>query len=362
MNQEKETTWQTGLIQGPGVTRDGAIGKDGVIVLSGDKGLIYRSADNGISWQTIDTNLGDWFDLYGIATDGKGRFVTVGRGRVILTSTSNGKSWTQIKQKSSDRSIYKAVFGDNNLVIAADEEVGYHMSTDGGLTWTHNTDKKLSALRTIEFLKDSFYAANPTKVWRSPDGKAWSLLNSQSIGARALAYNKQTDTFFAGGHTISRSTDGGNTWEQVLDLAKFYDKSPNIMGIACFDDYVVCTGDDMLTLVSKDNGASWGQLGSYPVKGGFLGLLQNSERIIGIGTFTKADDPICYIEKSAIIDAELTVLTPETEPIPVPPPTPTPTPTPTPSETLIKLLADDCDAIAVIFARIAGNLRELNEE
>ncbi|MDQ1354229.1 MAG: hypothetical protein QG657_4538, partial [Acidobacteriota bacterium] len=89
MNQKKETYWQTGLIQEPGVTRDGVIGKEGVIVLSGDKGLTYRSADGGISWQTIDTNLGDWFDLYGIATDGKGRFVTVGRGRVILISTSN---------------------------------------------------------------------------------------------------------------------------------------------------------------------------------------------------------------------------------------------------------------------------------
>jgi hypothetical protein len=37
-------------------------------------------------------------------------------------------------------------------------------------------------------------------------------------------------------------------------------------------------------------------------------------------------------------------------------------PTPTPKGALIKLLADDCDAMAVLLARIAGNLRGLNEE
>ncbi|MCX6584311.1 MAG: hypothetical protein NT166_29400, partial [Candidatus Aminicenantes bacterium] len=145
MNEKKETNWTTGLIPGPGATRDGAIGKDGVIVLAGDNGLIYRSPDGGKSWQTINSGLGNWFHLFGAATDGKGRFVTVGRGRVILASTNNGVSWSVVQPKSSDRSIYKATFGRNNLVLAADEEVGYHMSTDGGMTWTHNQDKKLSA-------------------------------------------------------------------------------------------------------------------------------------------------------------------------------------------------------------------------
>jgi photosystem II stability/assembly factor-like uncharacterized protein len=357
MNQKKETTWQTGLIAGPGATRDGAIGKDGVIVLAGDNGLIYRSTDGGKSWQTINSGLGDWFHLFGTATDGKGRFVTVGRGRVILTSTNNGVSWSVVQQKSSDRSIYKATFGRNNLVLAADEEVGYHMSTDGGMTWTHNQDKKLSALRTIEFLNDTFYAGSPTKVWRSADGVNWSKVETQSNGARALAYNEQTDTFFAGAHAISRSMDGGNTWEQVFDLGPVYGDKANIMGITCFDDVVVCTGGDMLTLISKDNGATWGQLGSYPAKGGFLGLLQTAERIIGVGIFEKDSEPVCYIEKAAVIDAELTEITPTSKPIPTP--TPTPTPTPPPTGALNNMLADELDNIAGSLGRIAGYLRRL---
>jgi photosystem II stability/assembly factor-like uncharacterized protein len=77
----------------------------------------------------------------------------------------------------------------------------------------------------------------------------------------------QTGTLFAGAHAISRSTDGGNTWEQVFDLEPFYGDKANIMGITCFDDYVVCTGGDMLTLVSKDNGATWGQNGNKDICG-----------------------------------------------------------------------------------------------
>ncbi|MCX6579962.1 MAG: sialidase family protein [Candidatus Aminicenantes bacterium] len=379
MNEKKETTWQTGLIQGPGVTRDGAVGKDGVIILSGDKGLLYRSPDNGKNWQTINSGLGDWFHLFGVATDGYGRFVTVGRGRVILASSNSGKSWTQVKQKSSDRSIFKVVFGKNNIVIAADEEEGYHMSNDGGLTWTHNMDKKLGALRTLEFFKDTFYAASPSKVWRSADGKIWNLVNTQSEGARALAYNEKNNTFFAGAHAVSRSTDGGKTWEQVFDLQPFYGEKANIMGITCFDEYVICTGGDMLTLVSEDNGTTWGQLGQYPSKGGFFGLLQTADRIIGVGTFTRNEDPACYIEKSAIIEAELTEPTPTPEPIPTPTPTPTPTPVPTPTPTptptpipvptptpaptpvptgtLNQQLAEEYDIIAASYVRIANLLR-----
>ena len=137
----------------------------------------------------------------------------------------------------------------------------------------------------------------------------------------------------------------------------------------------------MLTLISKDNGATWGQLGSYPAKGGFFGLLQTAERIIGVGTFEKDGAPVCYIEKATLIDAELTEFTPTTEPIPTPTPTPAPTPTPTPTPTSIptptptptpkpipvptgtlnKQLADKYDAIAAIYVEIANLLRSLEE-
>jgi photosystem II stability/assembly factor-like uncharacterized protein len=180
MNQKKETNWQTGLIQGPGVTRDGAIGKDGVIILSDDKGKMYRSTDGGKAWQIIDSGLGEWFHLFGAATDGKGQFVIVGRGRIILYSKDNGLSWDLVQSKGSDKSIYKVAFGNNNLVIAADEEVGYHISKDGGMNWSYIKDRKLIALRAIEFLDNTFYAGTPSEVWRSVDGTNWKHVEIMS--------------------------------------------------------------------------------------------------------------------------------------------------------------------------------------
>lgn len=161
------------------------------------------------------------------------------------------------------------------------------MSKDGGLIGTHNQEKKLRSLRAIEFLKDTFYASTPTAVWHSADGAAWSQVNTQLHGARAFAYNEKTDTLFAVAHAISRSPDGGNTREQVFDLKPYHGGEANIMSITCFEDYVVCTGADMLILISKDNGTTWSQLSQCPSKGGFLGLLQTEERIFGIGTFQK---------------------------------------------------------------------------
>jgi len=146
------------------------------------------------------------------------------------------------------------------------------------MNWSYIKDRKLIALRAIEFLDNTFYAGTPTKVWRSADGVTWSKVETQSNGARALAYNEQTDTFFAGGHAISRSTDGGNTWEQVFDLGPFYGDAANIMGITCFDDVVVCTGGDMLTLISKDNGATWGSwVNTHPKAGSWDCCKQRKE-------------------------------------------------------------------------------------
>jgi len=376
MNQKKESTWLTGLIPGPAVTRDGVIGQGNVIVLTGDNGKIFRSPDSGKSWAAINSGLGDWYHLFGVATDGKGRFVAVGRGRVILMSTDNGLSWTIVQQKSSDRSIFKVAFGKNNLVIAADEEIGYHVSKDGGATWTHNQDKKIKALRTIGYLKGSFYAGTPSAVYRSADGASWSPVNTQSGGARALAYNEKTNTLFAGSHAISRSTDGGNTWEQVFDLKPVYGDAANIMGITCFDDFIICTGGDMLTVISKDNGKNWGQLGYYPAKGGFLSLLQTTERIIGVGTFAKESTPVCFLEK-ADLGTMVPVTPTPTVTLPTSPTLPPTTvitepiiTTPTPPLITVPILpiqpgpfttnlANELDIIAGSLSRIATYLRGL---
>ncbi|MDQ1355483.1 MAG: hypothetical protein QG657_5793 [Acidobacteriota bacterium] len=310
MNQKKETTWLTGGIPGPAVTRDGAIGKGNVIVLTGDDGEIFRSPDGGKNWTAINSGLGDWFHLFGVATDGKGRFVAVGRGRVILMSADNGVTWTIVQTRSADSSIYKVAFGKNNLVIAADEIVGYHVSRDGGATWMHNQDKKIRALRAINYMKDTFYAGTPNSVWRTTNGTTWNQVNTQSGGARAFAYNEKTNTLFAGAHAISRSTDGGNTWEKVFDLKPIYGEEANIMGIACFDDFVICSGGDMLTMISKDNGKTWGQFGRYPAKGGFLSMMQTVDRIIGIGTFAKQSAPVCFLEKANFGEISLVAPTP----------------------------------------------------
>jgi hypothetical protein len=125
----------------------------------------------------------------------------------------------------------------------------------------------------------------------------------------------------------------------------------------------------MLILVSKDNGATWGQMGSYPSKGGFLGLVQTNERIIGVGTFESDGEPVCFIEKETIKELNVTpsepIPTPTPKPTPTPAPTPAPTPTPTPAPvptpvptgTLNKQLADKFDAIAAIYVEIANLLR-----
>lgn len=69
-----------------------------------------------------------------------------------------------------------------------------------------------------------------------------------------------------------------------------------------------------------------------PSKGGFLNLLQTSERIIVVGTFTKNNGSVCYIEKSTIAEVELTLPKAITDPTPEEP-TPSLIPNPTPMYT-----------------------------
>ncbi len=177
-------------------------------------------------------------------------------------------------------------------------------------------------------------------------------MNTQLHGACAFAYNEKTDTLFAVAHAISRSTDGGNTREQVFDLKPYHGGEANIMSITCFEDYVVCTGADMLILISKDNGTTWSQLSQCPSKGGFLGLLQTEERIFGIGTFAKDSALICFLEKATVVEA---VIIP-----PILTPTPIHTPTSTPTLKLLPMSIPPIESIPpAIFAANLDNELDL---
>lgn len=148
-------------------------------------GGVWRSDDNGVTWQQKTTGLST-FNSIQITTAADGSLLcnayfpgstTMG---VIFRSTNNGDTWTQVASNGTD--LYTKIKQDSGTgrVWACGRFGGPVLaySTNNGATWTNNPIPSFSAIWDIEF------GANNTL-----------FVGSESEG-------------------VSRSTNGGVTWEE----------------------------------------------------------------------------------------------------------------------------------------------------
>ncbi len=145
---------------------------------------------------------------------GNGRFVAVGSGGVVITST-DGRNWT--KRKSGVKERLVDIHYANKSFVAVGEKGRIMVSTTGS-TWTNRTPALESDTFTaVSWHEGAWYACSNLRTWTSKDAKTWSA--SVELQYRGNVQNLSSfDGALMGAAGITghvRFAIDGNKWDEV---------------------------------------------------------------------------------------------------------------------------------------------------
>lgn len=211
---------------------------DSVWYVSGGNGGVFKSTDGGATW--VDKTNGTWDHLYvgdiavsptneNLIIAGLGDYDDYQRwGQGIMRSTNGGSTWALIRPSTNFSSPISDIMFDpddsTRIFLAAGRggSDGLWLSEDSGLTWTRLI---IDDMQGLTFSPGAgglrkFYSAADNKIYRSTDnGDTWEDVSPvfMSMGqttavACSKANNNIVYAMVSEDQDIYKSTDSGDTW------------------------------------------------------------------------------------------------------------------------------------------------------
>ncbi len=198
-------------------TRTFTIKEDGTIFCGAgfsyyDPGVIFRSSDNGNSWVRADTGIAWSTHLNAMAVDAYGN-IYAGAYDGVYKSINNGSSWFNIGGVGGAKGLE---FNSQGDLFLASYGGGFWKLPSGDTTWIDLTSNIGSTYNYCMLIASNDYIY--TNYFRSTDnGQTWTPF---SVGdfVSSIAENSAGHLFcgtFNYGSGIFRSTNFGDTWEQI---------------------------------------------------------------------------------------------------------------------------------------------------
>jgi photosystem II stability/assembly factor-like uncharacterized protein len=207
----------------------------GTLFAGGNFGLL-RTRDRGLHWTVLPIPPGT--PVSDVEIDPVNPSIVYAATHtpgLFLKSTDGGDSWTSLAGPTAIESL--AVDPVNPSVLyGAAFNYGFSKSVDGGVTWVHKPMPlpPLIFLLHVEAAPGILYALaqvfdepNPrvsrSQTFRSRNGgETWEPLDPNLHFSRLAVSPSDPETVYAtGGTGIYRTTDAGDTWQQIGDLAGF---------------------------------------------------------------------------------------------------------------------------------------------
>lgn len=222
----------------------------------------YRSKDNGANWTTL--SLPDGINSIVVAPNGY-LFAGCSRGDAynsgVYRSTDNGDSWAAVKEGFRVYASHNIVINNDGDIIVGTWGWGIWKSTDNGNTWNQkNSGLGHFYIKSMHISNDgNVYAGlNGGGIYRSTDnGESWLQVGIAVASVKKIAINPSNGNLFAAVNGVSRSTDGGLTWQPINNGLINYDTKSIIIK----DDTTIFCGfvnNDYGTVFrSLDNGDTW---------------------------------------------------------------------------------------------------------
>lgn len=268
---------------------------------------IFRSIDGGKSWKlmglessrVIHRILIDFHNPSIVYAGVQGSPWGPGSERGVFKSTDSGKTWNKILYVNEHTGIGDLVMDPSNpkKLVAAMWEYGrtpwnfysggkgsgLHLSYDGGETWKKITDKEglpkgdlgrigLAIAPSSTNIIYALIEAKENGLYKSEDGgENWSLVTTKNIGNRPFYYNElyvdpQNENRLWNLYSyVSKSEDGGRTFETILDYGKGVHPDHHAFWIHPQDPDYIIDGNDGGLNISRDRGRNWYFAGNIPV-------------------------------------------------------------------------------------------------
>ncbi|MCP5527161.1 MAG: glycosyl hydrolase [Verrucomicrobiales bacterium] len=245
---------------------------------------VYRSRDGGRSFENLGLKATEHIarilvdprnsDVIYVAAQGP--LWSPGGERGLFKSTNGGRTWTCILARGPYTGVTEVAFDPRNpdvlyaathqrhrtvwALVNGGPESGIHKSVDGGATWRElkqglpGGDKGKIALAVSPQQPDVVYASielagRTGGFWRSADGgESWRKMNDIISGGTGPHYYQEIfcdphrfDVVYQMDVRLSRTPDGGATWETVESPAKhvdnhaiaFHPQDPDFLLVGC---------------------------------------------------------------------------------------------------------------------------------
>ena len=269
--------------------------------LLSSNGDIAKTTDGGATWNLLQNDL---YEPTSISfTSGSIGYITSASG--LYKTEDAGETWTNIYNdhrlgpgaiafSSDDRQavmVGPGVYGESNGIAyranAEDwkvishfptesysisgffEEAGFYFSErearrtlDGGITWEMITKPEDYSFSQVELVGGNLYLLGNENLYKSTDlGENWSTVGN--LESNSILHFINSEVIIAAGNTISRSVNGGVSWEPVSNDDYFH--ATDVSFIDNLKGAVAGLGGISLT---QDGGKSWEKI-SIPLEEGY---------------------------------------------------------------------------------------------
>jgi photosystem II stability/assembly factor-like uncharacterized protein len=235
---------------------------------AGFDGVFVRTTDAGKTWH------GSFVGANGISPNVQDIFFTsattgyaAGSYRAVFKTTDGGLNWSMVLPDTTSATVYSygVYFTDvnNGVVVGALSSTNsvIHRTTDGGTTWKTTAGTVAKQLRDVGFGSATNGAAvgmAKTGAYTTDGGATWTASTFSGIPTARIGNHKcirflSAATAIAVGDTvISKTTDGGVTWNYVTNPAKTSLSSVDFASPTT--GYAVGVGE---VLKTTDGGTTW---------------------------------------------------------------------------------------------------------
>lgn len=270
------------------------------------KGL-FRTLDGGRTWtymglaetKVIHRILIDFHDPSTIYVGAGGFPWGPSPDRGIYKSTDSGNSWKKILFSNDTSGIADMVMDPTNprkIIAALYQHLrtpwdfksggagsGLYITYDGGEKWKKITDEEglpkghlgrigLAIAPSSPSIVYALIEAKENGLYKSLDGgEHWSLVSTSNIGNRPFYYHelyvdpKNENRLWNLYSYVSRSEDGGRTFETVLDYGKSVHPDHHAFWIHPENPDYIIEGNDGGLNISRDRGRNWYFCSNIPV-------------------------------------------------------------------------------------------------